>query len=74
MNINPHLIWDYHFSEREQESESFKRWYVGRVLQRGGVEDIRSVGLETIHKYLPELSLPNLIKDYWQWFFESKAH
>ena len=42
MKINEKLIWDYKFSEAER---------------RGGIEDIRCVGLDVIHNYLPQVSL-----------------
>ena len=71
MQINPHLIWDYPIAPEEEQKESFKKWYIARLLQRGGPEDIRAVGLETIHHYLPILNLPSRIRDFWNWYFQT---
>lgn len=73
MRINPYLIWDYTFTEEEQKSEFFKKWYIARVLQRGGAEDIRGIGMEAIHQYLPYLSLPKDIRNFWEWIFEQRS-
>ncbi|MBI4209020.1 MAG: hypothetical protein HY538_04860 [Deltaproteobacteria bacterium] len=70
MKVNPNLIWDYSFSSQEMEAESFKRWYVARVLMRGGKEDIRAVGLETIRRLLPDISIPQRIREFWNWYFQ----
>lgn len=69
MKINEKLIWDYEFSEEERRGEYFRKWYVARVLTRGGMEDIREVGLQVLHDYLPSLFLPKKILNFWNWFF-----
>ena len=69
MRINEKLIWDYEFSEKERQEEFFRRWYITRVLTRGGIRDIRSIGLRTIQDYLPRLFLPRKIRTFWDWFF-----
>jgi len=68
--VNPDLIWDYDLpAEEEQQSESFRRWYVARVLTRGRAEDIRAIGLHIVHAYLPQLTLPDKIRRFWEWYF-----
>ena len=67
MKINRHLIWDYSFTPEEEKTESFQRWYISRVLQRGGIEDIQGIGLPAIERFLPQLSLPRDIRDFWDW-------
>lgn len=71
MQINPYLIWDYSFTPAEYEQESFKRWYIARVLMRGGLEEIRGVGIDKIQRYLPLLNLPSRIREFWEWYFEN---
>ena len=73
MKTNPHLIWDYTFSEAEQKTDYFKRWYIARVLQRGGADDIQGIGLPTIQKHLPDLNLPAPIREFWNWVFEQRS-
>lgn len=68
MKINRQLIWDYS-ADASLEDEGFLRWYVARVLTRGGIEDIRALGLETIRAYLPALVLPKRIREFWEWYF-----
>jgi hypothetical protein len=71
MKINPNLIWDYTIPEARRQDEAFRRWYVGRVLQRGGVQDIRSLGVSVIRRYLPQVSVPKRIRAFWKWYFKS---
>ena len=72
MQINHDLIWDYSFSPQDMQTEEFKRWYVARVLMRGGAKDIRDVGVDIIRRYLPHLSLPKAIREFWDWYFASE--
>jgi hypothetical protein len=67
--INEKLIWDYDIPADAQENETFRRWYVARVLSRGGDADLRAIGFQTIHDYLPHLVLPREIRDFWEWYF-----
>lgn len=70
MQINKDLIWDYSLTEEDLESEPFREWYLARVLMRGGMKDIKQVGLKTIHDYFPRLILPENIREFWTWFFK----
>lgn len=67
--INEKLIWDYDIPPDAQENEAFREWYIGRVLVRGGDNDLRGIGFETIHTYLPRLILPERIREFWEWYF-----
>ena len=69
MKVNPRLIWDYHFEPKDYESEPFRRWYIGRVLCRGSMADVRDVGLTMVYRYLPSLALPTAIRELWDWYF-----
>lgn len=70
--INKTLIWDYDF-EGKYETEEFKKWYLARVLSRGGASDIREMGFETIRDYLPVLNLPGRIRRFWEWYFAAEG-
>lgn len=67
--INKKLIWDYDFKEDELESEYFKKWYIARVLVRGGMDDIAAIGIKTIHDYLLQIHMPKQILEFWLWYF-----
>ncbi len=71
MEINHDLIWDYQFTPEQMQTDSFMKWYVARVLTRGGAADIHNVGVETIRKFLPEITLPKAIREFWDWYFET---
>ena len=73
MKINQNLIWDYTFTEEEQQGEYFQKWYISRVLQRGGMEDIQNIGLPLIERHLSSLHLPRKIREFWSWVFEQRA-
>jgi len=68
-NINSNLIWDYQFNPEDYETDAFKEWYIARVLRRGSMSDIREVGLENIYRYLPAITIPLQIREFWEWFF-----
>ncbi|MCI0395682.1 MAG: hypothetical protein L0332_25080 [Chloroflexi bacterium] len=71
--INPNLVWDYDIPDDAAQNEAFRRWYLTRVLTRGSANDIRAIGLATIHAYLPVLNLPVDIRDFWEWYFNLPA-
>lgn len=66
--INKNLIWDYKFSPDEYKTEEFKKWYIARVLTRGGIDDLRSLGIGTIEEYLPKIFLPRATKEFWEYY------
>ncbi len=68
MKINKNLLWDYKFTETELETESFKRWYVARVLTSGTFHDLKDLGLGLIRQYLPQIWLPAAIRHFWEWY------
>jgi len=71
MRINPALVWDYPIPKKQ--NEPFRRWYIARVLVRGGDRDVRSLGLKTIRRYLPVLNLPPAIRAFWTWYLRRSA-
>ncbi|MDI6840293.1 MAG: hypothetical protein QMD71_05545 [bacterium] len=72
MKINKELIWDYEFEPNNFNSAGFKKWYIARVLTKGTIKDIKEVGLETIYKYLPAITLPLQIREFWEWYFSTQ--
>lgn len=68
--VNPDLVWDYDIPPQSQQSEAFRRWYIGRVLTRGRAQDVRAIGLHTIYIYLSQLTLPADIRRFWKWYFD----
>lgn len=67
--INEKLVWDMEIPSDAPTNEAFHKWYVKRVLTHGTAADIRAIGLETIHRYLPHLYLPTDIREFWLWYF-----
>ena len=55
--INEKLVWDYDIPADAQENEAFRRWYIPACC-RGGDADLRAIGSQTIHDYLPHIVLP----------------
>lgn len=67
--VNPALVWDYEIPPEKEQTDAFRRWYLARVLTRGGKDDLQTIGLETIHAFLPHLNLPAEIRRFWEWYF-----
>ena len=70
MKVNRALIWDHPFTKKDYDTESFRRWYVVRVLTGGTHQDVADLGLDVIRRYLPDLWLPAAIQDFWEWYFD----
>ena len=66
--INLDLVWDYEIPKDGHQDEGFRRWYIARVLSRGRMEDVRGLGLPIIDVYLPNLVLPDRIRQFWEWY------
>ena len=67
--VNPALVWDYEIPAEGEQTEAFRRWYLARVLTRGGADDLRAIRVQTIYDYFPDLNLPAEIRRFWQWYF-----
>lgn len=68
MRINRQLIWDYEADKLDFSDEAVERWYVERVLTRGGIDDVKAVGLARIKEHLPHLRLPPRVREFWDWY------
>ena len=69
MTVNKNLIWDYDWKETDYDTEEFKCWYIARVLSRGTMQDVRGVGIPLIKEYLPKITVPLRIREYWEFYF-----
>lgn len=69
MQIDPRFVWDYDLSGINPADEAVQRWYVARVLSRGTLADVRAIGLETIRRFLPSLTLPATTRHFWETYF-----
>jgi hypothetical protein len=67
--INEKLVWDMDIPVDAPTNEAFRKWYVKRVLTHGTAADIKAIGLDTIHHYLPRIYLPRDIREFWLWYF-----
>jgi hypothetical protein len=67
VKINRQLVWDY-AAPVAPDDEAFRRWYVARVLTRGGIEDVQALGFETIREYLPRITIPRRTRGFWNWY------
>jgi hypothetical protein len=71
--INEKLVWDMDIPDDAPTNEAFRKWCVKRVLTHGTAVDIRAIGLETTHHYLPRIYLPRDIREFWLWY-SSEPH
>lgn len=69
MKVRKRYLWDVDVAPGEEQTESFRRFYVERILQGGTMEDIRDIGLPEIRRLLPDLNLPRVIRDFWESYF-----
>ena len=67
--VNPCLIWDYELKSTDFDREDVKEWYVARVLTKGNWKDIQNAGIDNIKKYLPLITVPKEIREFWEWYF-----
>ena len=69
MTVNKNLIWDYDWKEADYDTEEFKCLYIARVLMRGSTHDVRNIGFAKIQEYLPKITIPKRIREYWEYVF-----
>lgn len=68
IDVNPELVWDYEIPLQHEQTDAFRRWYIARVLARGRITDLETIGIEAIYHYWPTLQLPKPIHQFWQWY------
>lgn len=64
-----HIAWS---KDRIDLDEPFQRkWYIKQALVYGRSEDIRELDREEIRRLLPELGLPDRIRNLWENYFNA---
>ncbi|MBW3002150.1 hypothetical protein KY338_03260 [Candidatus Woesearchaeota archaeon] len=74
MKINPYLTQDCNITEADLEREDVRICYIARVLTKGTWQDIQDIGLDSIEKYLPIVTIPQDRRDFWEWYFNKGEH
>mgnify|MGYP000143908874 CR=1 FL=1 len=69
MKINKEYVWYYDLEKIDTESDAFKKGYIAQILVRGLMNDLKDIGFETIYEYLPALTIPLQIREFWEWYF-----
>jgi hypothetical protein len=67
MQPKKHLVWSKENINLEDPFQ--KKWYIQQVLLYGRMEDIQSLDLSEVEKFLPELSLPEEVRRFWEKYF-----
>ena len=67
MRINPELLWDAPL-DAVRDGETFRLWYVSRVLSRGGLPDLQALGLDEIRRGVAGATLPRAVREFWTWY------
>jgi hypothetical protein len=68
-----YIVWS---TDRVDLSDPFqRRWYLQQVLTHGRTEDIGKLDLEEVSAALPDLNLPEDVRNLWKSFLElRRAH
>jgi hypothetical protein len=69
-NVRRELVWDYPIPSDPERDEAFVALYVGRVLDRGGADDVRALGTELIRKHIDAAPARREVLDFWRWWLE----
>jgi hypothetical protein len=70
VRIRKRYLWDVDAERADIGSESFRRFYIERILQNGTMDDIRDIGLPEIRRVLPRINLSREVRDFWEWYFD----
>jgi hypothetical protein len=73
VRVRKELVWDYDIPDDPESDEGFMAVYVARVLDRGTADDIRSLGVETIRRYLDVAPASRKVIEFWRWWLARKA-
>lgn len=68
IEVNPVLLWDYHFTPEEMQHESFFVWYLGRLLERGTAAEVKHIPRDVVARYLDRLHVSTRIRRFWEWY------
>jgi hypothetical protein len=73
VHVRKDLVWDYDVPEEPERDAAFMALYVARVLERGTAEDVRSLGVEAIRRYLDVAPAPRKVIEFWRWWLAWKG-
>ena len=68
IKFNKKLIWDYEITEKDLEKENVLILYLSRVLNNGTFNDVSSIPLELIEKYIDRLYVSERVRKFWKWY------
>lgn len=64
-----HVFWYVQHPEAVDLTDPATRtWYVGAILREGRAEDVARLDVEEIRRLLPQLRLPQRVRDFWEWY------
>jgi len=72
MKIKPkrYIVWSTN-KEIDLEDPWQRKWYIGEALSNGRAEDIAELDWNEVERLLPSLSLPDRVRKFWEFYFES---
>jgi len=71
-SLDPRFLWDRKPTPEETDAPAFRAWYLARVLETGGIDDLRKIGFPVIRAWMPRLRLPNELQKFWDWYFRDR--
>lgn len=74
MKNKKHIVWYADLDKLDFSNTWIKKWWIKQVLMHGTLEDIKELNLEELEIVLPELYLPENIKNLWVDYFNWKKH
>jgi hypothetical protein len=73
LTIRRHLLWNYDVPPDPEHDEAFLALYVGRVLDRGTAEDVRTLGLDLVRRFLDVAPARREVIEFWRWYLEQEG-
>ncbi len=71
MKPKRYIVWSTE-KELDLNDPYLRRWYILQVLTHGRAEDVASLNWDEIKELLPELNLPEVVKNLWEDYFNAK--
>ncbi|MEW5806042.1 MAG: hypothetical protein AB1756_01615 [Acidobacteriota bacterium] len=70
MKPKRYIVWSTN-KEIDLNDPWQRKWYIGEVLSKGRAEDIAELDWEEVKTLLPVLQLPERVRKFWEFYFES---
>lgn len=65
-----HIVWS---TDRLDLADPFQRkWFIRQVIEHGRAEDVATLDLDEVARFLDELNLPPHLYSLWSRFLESR--